>query len=128
MTLSIQDLKSRLEKLSQSAESAFKSADNSSELYDLKTRHIGGKSDFQKLMREMKNLSPADKPLFGKYLNEKKKLLESLYSDLFERLKKQEWEQKAREEKNRSQFTGPRLPERRLASGTADHSKDGGDF
>lgn len=107
MALSIQELKNRLEELCQLAKQAFESAGNSSELYDLKTRYIGSKSDFQKVMKEMKNLSPEDKPLFGKWLNEKKVFLEELYSSLFQQLKQKELEQKVREEKIDFSLPGP---------------------
>ena len=107
MALSIQDLKNRLEKLFHLAEQALKSAENSSELYNLKTLHIGGKSDFQKMVKEMKHLSPEEKPLFGKWLNEKKRILEKLYSTLFQQLRSQELEQKVKEEKIDFSLPGP---------------------
>ena len=107
MPPSIQKLKNKLQDLFQSAEKALKTAKNSSDIYDLKTHHIGNKSDFQKIIKEMKNLVPEEKPLFGKWLNEKKKALEEIYSTLFQKLKRQELEQKMQSEKIDISLPGP---------------------
>ena len=102
-----QKLKGKLQFFFQSAEKALKSAENSSKLYELKTQFMGNKSDLQKIMKEMKNLAPEERPLFGKWLNEKKQALEELYSPLFNELKKQELEQKMTEEKIDISLPGP---------------------
>ena len=107
MSCSIQELKNKLQNLFQSAEQALRSVKSSSELYELKTRYIGSKSDLQKIMKEMKNLTPEEKPLFGKWLNEKKNLLEEIYSNLFQQLKNQEIEEKIKLEKTDLSLPGP---------------------
>ena len=111
MPLSIQDLGKRLQDLFRSAEEAFGAAQSASELYKLKTFHIGNKSGFQKIIKEMKNLSPEERPLFGKWLNEKKRILEKMYVHLFQELKKQELEQKIRGEKVDLSLPGPSSPQ-----------------
>lgn len=107
MFYSIQELKNKLQNLFQLAEQALRSAKNSSELYELKTRHIGSKSHFQRIMREMKHLTPEEKPLFGKWLNEKKNTLEEIYSNLFQQLKNQEIQEKIKQEKTDLSLPGP---------------------
>ena len=87
---SIKELKNQLQNLFQSAQKALSSAKNSEELYQLKTRHIGNKSDFQKMMKIMKDLKPEEKPVFGKWVNEYKLELENTYSALFQKLKNEE--------------------------------------
>ena len=107
MLLSLQTLKSQLKELSQSAEKAFKKATSTSELYAIKVQHIGRQSLFQKLMKEMKNLSQEEKPLFGKELNAQKQNLESLYTTLFQKWQTKEWEQKVLKEKTDLSLPGP---------------------
>jgi len=107
MSLSIHDLKDELQNLFQSAERALRSAQSSLELYNLKTRYMGSRSAFQKIMKEMKNLQPGEKPLFGKLLNEKKKVLEDTYSTLFQSLKEKELEKKMGSEKTDLSLPGP---------------------
>ncbi|MDE0119905.1 MAG: phenylalanine--tRNA ligase subunit alpha [Bdellovibrionales bacterium] len=102
-----QKLKDKLKVFFQSAEQAFQLAGNSSKLYELKTRFMGSKSDLQKIMKEMKNLAPEEKPIFGKWLNEKKQALEESYLSLFHRLKKQELEQRMKEEVVDISLPGP---------------------
>ncbi len=110
MSSSIQDLKNKLENLAQSAEKAFQSAEDSTKLYQLKTQFMGSKSLFQKTMKEMKNLAPHERPIFGKWLNEKKKNLEELYNSFFQQLKAQEFEQKMQKERIDLSLPGP-LPQ-----------------
>ncbi len=107
MSLSIQELKQQLQHLFQSAEKAFRSAKDSSMLYELKTRFMGSRSDFQKMMKEIKNLPLKERPHFGKWLNEKKSVLEEMYSTLFQELKAGELEQKIKLEKVDLSLPGP---------------------
>ncbi len=107
MSASVQDLKNKLSGLVQSAEKAFQSAKTSSALYDLKTQFMGSKSSFQKTIKEMKNLAPKDRPLFGKWMNEKKSDLEKLYTTLSQQLKVRELDQKIKSEKLDLSLPGP---------------------
>ncbi len=105
--MSVQELKQKLQTVFQSAEEGLKSAQNSSDLYTLKTRFMGGKSDFQRIIKEMKNLSPEEKPAFGKWLNERKKTLEDMYTVLFKELRAREFQQKIKKEKADLSLPGP---------------------
>ena len=105
--MSLLDLKTKIKKLSISAETAFKTAKNSQELYTIKVQHIGSKSPFQQLMKEMKALSSEEKPLFGKAINVQKQHLESLYTQLLKHLKTQEREQKIKKDKIDLSLPGP---------------------
>ena len=102
-----QKMKNKMTDFFQSAERAFKLAETSSELYNLKTQFMGSKSDLQKIMKEMKNLSPEEKPIFGKWLNQKKQTLEESYLSLFHKLKKQELEKQMKEEAVDLSLPGP---------------------
>ena len=92
--MSVQELKQKLQIVFQSAEEGLKSAQNSSALYELKTRFMGSKSEFQKIIKEMKNLSPEEKPSFGKWLNERKKTLENMYAVFLNSLKRASFSKK----------------------------------
>ena len=104
---SLKNLKSELEALFKESQKQLKSAENSVQLYELKTKYMGLKSPLQKMIKQMKNLSIEDKPVFGKHLNEKKDALETLYQELFRSLKKREMEKKIQQEKQDLTLPGP---------------------
>ena len=98
-------LKSQLEKVFQSAKQAFESAKDSDELYQIKTQYMGTKGSFQKIIKQMKTLNPEERPIFGALLNEKKNILEKLYTQLRSHLKTQELERSYFRRKNGFNFT-----------------------
>ncbi len=91
-------LKERIEAIRLEAESEFKKATTSRDLYELKVRILGKAGSFQSVMKEMGSLPPAEKPLAGKLVNEAKQALESLYSECDERLKSAELSAKLKSE------------------------------
>jgi len=107
MSISLKDIKTQLEILFQSAKKGFSTAQSSQELYDFKTGHIGPRSSFQKLIKEMKNLSSGDKAVFGKLWNEKKTNLENLYTSLFQKLKTKEQNQQVLKQQKDLSLPGP---------------------
>ena len=107
MSFSVKELKTRLQTLFAEAERAFKSAESAHALYELKTRFIGGKSEIQQMMKEIKNLPQDERPLFGKWLNEQKQVLEKTYTTLFQQWKARELQQKMRSEAIDLSLPGP---------------------
>ena len=107
MPSDLKNLKSKIQEIFESAHEAFPLAKSFKDLYELKVKHLGSQSDWQKCIKEMKNLPPEDKPVFGKWLNEKKALLEQSYAGCSERLKKQEMDQKLQKEKMDLSLPGP---------------------
>ena len=103
----IQKLKDQLQNLFQTAQQALSSAKSSEELYQLKTRHIGHKSDFQKMMKVMKDLKSEERPVLGKLLNEYKSELEQTYSTLFQKLKNEELVEQMKSETIDFSLPGP---------------------
>ncbi len=83
-------LKERIDAIRLEAESEFKKATTSRDLYDLKVRILGKTGSFQSVMKEMGSLPPAEKPMAGKLVNEAKQALEALYSQCDESLKSAE--------------------------------------
>ena len=94
MSSSIKELKKHLQKIFEESQKAFPTAQTSAELYELKTKYLGSKSEWQKMIKEMKNLSQEDKPVFGQWLNEKKQILESSYREFFQKLSHDELQKK----------------------------------
>lgn len=87
-------LKDKIEEIRGQATAAFQGASSSKELYDLKVQFLGKQGSFSNVMKEMGKLSPEERPVFGKLVNEVKQALESVYSECEERLKAQELEQR----------------------------------
>lgn len=78
------EIKKKLQSLHELAKKAYSSSDSSQALYSEKVKYMGKKGEISRLMGEMKNLSPEERPLLGKVFNQIQKDLDDLY------LKKQE--------------------------------------
>lgn len=90
---------SKLEEISKEAQEAFAAAQNSPSLYELKVKYLGKSGALSLLMREMKNLSPEERPAFGAKVNEIKALLEAKYDEVEKRIKVQELQSKLENER-----------------------------
>jgi phenylalanyl-tRNA synthetase alpha chain len=77
----------------------FKSASDSSALYNFKVQYLGKTGALTEAMKLMASLSKEEKPLFGKLVNEVKAELESLYLVCESKLKSKEIEAKMEAEK-----------------------------
>lgn len=80
-------------KIQEEALKAFASAKDLKELYDHKVQFLGKTGSFSKVMQGMKDLPPAEKPLFGAKVNESKKLLEEAYEKFLQNLRKKKFQQ-----------------------------------
>ncbi len=72
-------LAARLESVRIQGVEEIKAATNSKDLYDVKVRWTGKSGALSLLMREMKDLSPSERPEFGKFVNEAKNAFEEEY-------------------------------------------------
>src|SRR5437868_9593598 len=88
------NLPAKLDAIKEQALAQFKAAANSKALYDLKVTFLGKNGSLTEIMKEMANLPKEEKPLFGKKVNEVKSLLEQVYVEAEEGLKKSEIEGK----------------------------------
>ncbi len=84
----------KLDAIKDQALAQFKAAANSKALYDLKVTFLGKNGSLTEIMKEMVHLPKEEKPLFGKKVNEVKSLLEQVYVEAEEGLKKTEIEGK----------------------------------
>lgn len=87
-------MKNKIEAIQAEASLAFERAASAKDLYDAKVQFLGKTGSFSSVMKEMGKLSVADKPVFGKLVNEAKQSLEALYLLREETLKNQELQSK----------------------------------
>lgn len=93
-----ENLNGKLEEIRAQAVSAFQSASTMKDLYELKVQFLGKQGSFSSVMKEMGKLPPAEKPIFGKLVNEVKQALESVYSEKEESLRASELQAKLQAE------------------------------
>lgn len=89
----------QLTQIKENALSAFKSAQNSQELYNFKVQFLGKSGALTEAMKLMATLPKEEKPLFGKLVNEVKTELESAYAEAEHALKDREIESRMLNEK-----------------------------
>ena len=92
-------LKEKIQTLLARAKDELLSADSSITVYQIKTQYLGKKGSTAELMKELKNLSEEDRPLFGKELNLLKTSIEEIYAQRLTQLKEQELEKQISEDK-----------------------------
>lgn len=85
---------SKLDSIKEQAQAQFRAATSSKALYELKVQYLGKNGSLTEIMKEMAGLSKEEKPLFGKKVNEVKALLEQIYTESEETLKRSEIESK----------------------------------
>ncbi len=73
-------LSEKVNSVHKEANAAFLAAKDSKELYELKVKYLGKQGQLSLLMREMGQMSPQERPVFGKWVNEAKQSLEEAYS------------------------------------------------
>lgn len=91
-------LATRIDAIRSEAETSFKAAANSRDLYELKVKFLGKTGAFQSVMKEMGNLSPQEKPVAGKLVNDAKQALEAAYQAAETKLKTRELDEKLKSE------------------------------
>jgi phenylalanyl-tRNA synthetase alpha chain len=100
-------LKQKLEEIRNQASQAFQAAATSAALYDLKVQFLGKQGSFSQIMREMGQLSPEERPVFGKLVNEVKDSLEQVYKASEGKLKAGELQEKLSSETIDLTLPGP---------------------
>jgi phenylalanyl-tRNA synthetase alpha chain len=73
-------LSEKVNSVHKEANAAFLAAKDSKELYELKVKYLGKQGQLSLLMREMGQLSPQERPVFGKWVNDAKQSLEEAYA------------------------------------------------
>lgn len=84
----------KLDSIKHEAQAQFRAATSSKALYELKVQYLGKNGSLTEIMKEMATLSKEEKPLFGKKVNEVKTLLEQIYVEAEENLKRAEIDSK----------------------------------
>ena len=74
-------------------------AQSKKDILDIKVAVLGKNGSLTSFMKNLKDLSPNERPLVGKYVNEARVKIENAYNDKFETLAKKELEEKLESEK-----------------------------
>jgi phenylalanyl-tRNA synthetase alpha chain len=98
-----------LEEIREQALKAFASARTSEALYQAKIQFLGKSGALSGVMKDMKNLSAEERPLFGKKVNEVKQQIEARYDEFERDLKSKELDDKINREKVDMTLPGPQL-------------------
>lgn len=91
-------VKQRLEELKLEAKSRIELVKTIHELNDAKAKYLGKKGAFQDIMKMMKDLTPEERPEFGKLTNEAKQVIEGYINEQKELIDRLVVEEKLRKE------------------------------
>ena len=83
----------------EAAEAIRKTAENLTELNDIRVKYLGKKGEITSILRGMSKLSAEDRPKIGKIVNEARQQLEALIAEKNEEIKEKELAQRLEEEK-----------------------------
>ncbi len=95
----------KLKSVVQEAENAIACASTLNELNDVKVRFLGKSGELTAILKGLKDVPPAEKPAFGKLVNEGRQKIEGIISD--KELSLKEFEKKHRLESERIDVTEP---------------------
>jgi phenylalanyl-tRNA synthetase alpha chain len=104
------NIQEKIQSIRVDAEKSLRLAATQKDLYEAKVKILGKSGELSLIMREMKNLSPEEKPKFGQWVNEAKAALEALYVDLEIKLKSKELLEKLSSERLDMTLPGPMRP------------------
>ncbi len=93
------NVQNQLKSIKDNAVKDFTKAQGTTELYNCKVQYLGKSGALTEAMKLMAALPKEEKPLFGKLVNEVKAELETLYSELEEKIKNKEIDAKMQNEK-----------------------------
>ena len=98
-------MREQIEAIKKSFNEKIENLKNGEELEKLRVEYLGKKGEFTKILRSMGGLSPEERPLVGKLVNEAKEELEEKIQSLKEIIR-----EKATEEKLKSEVIDITLP------------------
>ena len=105
-------MKNQLIELKEEVQNALKSVSDEKELNDIRSKYLGKKGSITLSLKKVGSISPAERPEFGRQVNEIKKIVAASIE-----VKKEELKQKTSLD-NREDFFDPTLPGKRPAKGT----------
>ncbi|OQW52866.1 MAG: phenylalanine--tRNA ligase subunit alpha [Proteobacteria bacterium SG_bin7] len=92
-------LQDKIKSIQDEASKAMQLAANLKELYDCKVKYLGKSGALSLLMRDMGEVPKEQRPVIGKWMNEAKVALESIYDEKEKNLKQKELDSKLLSEK-----------------------------
>lgn len=103
-------LKEKLEEVRGRALVAIREAQTSQALYEVKVQFLGKQGQFSALMKQMGKLTPEERPVFGKLVNDVKDAIDKSYQEREAALKASELDSKLAEESLDLTLPGPQFP------------------
>ncbi|WP_020006413.1 phenylalanine--tRNA ligase subunit alpha [Salinicoccus albus] len=104
---------SSIDEIRHAFDEALKSVEHKKDLQDLKVEYLGKKGKVTGLMKEMKNLSEEDKPVYGQKVNEVRTHIQGIIDDTLEK-----FENEALEAQLKAETIDVSLPGRRFQLGS----------
>lgn len=103
-------MKKILEEIKSRAENEVRGVSDEAALTNAKARFLGKRGSITELLKQMPDVSPAERPLMGKLINEVKRSVEDLIERRWEELRQEERSRRLREEKVDVTLPGRRVP------------------
>src|SRR5690554_2170934 len=91
-------MREQIEAIKKSFNEKIENLKNGEELEKLRVEYLGKKGEFTKILRSMGGLSPEERPLVGKLVNEAKEELEEKIQSLKETIREKATEEKLKNE------------------------------
>ena len=91
-------MEKRLQSLKQEVESIINGVSTLQEIDDIRVKYLGKKGSLTEISKQMRDISPDDRPRFGQLVNETKTAITELIEKRMERLKEQIKEQQLKDE------------------------------
>lgn len=91
-------MRDKLNEIFNNSMSEIENVKTVNEFDDLRVKYLGKKSEISKALKDLRNLSQAEKVEIGKFVNELKSNMEKEFSKVLEKLKNDEMEKKLKEE------------------------------
>jgi len=104
------NVKEKLEQMKNEAKEQIALAKSIHELNDMKAKYLGKKGSFSSIMSMMKDLSPEERPMFGKLTNEAKQVILSYIESQKEEIEQAKIAAKLKEEKIDVTLSGRSFP------------------
>ena len=84
------DMKERLQELAEAARKRIEESDGPDKLNEVKVAYLGKKGELTTILRGMGSLSPEERPVVGKLVNEAKSEVEEKLEEAVKKIKERE--------------------------------------
>ncbi|MBQ7227629.1 MAG: phenylalanine--tRNA ligase subunit alpha, partial [Clostridia bacterium] len=92
-------MEEQIRKLTEECSNEISLANSENELYSVKVKYLGKSGQISEIMKGMRNLTPEQRPIMGKVVNEARAMLEELFTSKGKELHDKELLEKLASEK-----------------------------